>query len=233
MVNILAFDTSTDACSVAIQFEYQCLQRMQIAPRQHAELLLSMIDELLKEHQCRLQDLDIIAFGAGPGSFIGVRIAASVAQALGFAAHLPVVPISTLQAFAQTAYQVHQIENIVAAFDARMGEIYWGAYHLNANLHLQAILGDRLSSPLTLMAELKFPCASPYLLVGNAWQVYRNELEDLLNLGMKIDTEIYPTAKAIIPLATLAYQQGLAIKAIDAQPVYLRNNVTHVPKRSL
>ncbi len=127
-MKLLAIDTSTDACSAALWLNGEVRQRYQVAPREHGQLILPMIESLLAEAGLALTQLDTLAFGRGPGGFTGVRIANSVIQGLAFGADLPVVPISSLAALAQGAYTEMGTPQILAAIDARIGEVYWGAY---------------------------------------------------------------------------------------------------------
>ena len=131
-MKILAIDTATDACSVALHLDGDYREIHELAPRRHAEILLPRIRTLLSEAALSLRDLDALAFGRGPGAFTGVRIATGVIQGLAFGADLPVVPISSLHALAQGAWRERGEGNVLAAFDARMGEVYWGAYRLDA-----------------------------------------------------------------------------------------------------
>src|SRR5687767_3987718 len=121
--HLLAIDTSTEACSAALSSNGAIIERYEIAPQQHGQLILSMIESLLSEASLQITQLNALAFGRGPGSFTGIRIAAGVIQALAFAQDLPVVPISTLQALAQNAYNTVQATHVLSAIDARMGEI--------------------------------------------------------------------------------------------------------------
>lgn len=222
-MKILALDTATDACSAALLINDQIKQRLQIAPRRHAELILPMVKELLEEADCGLQQLDAIAYGAGPGSFMGVRIATATAQGLAFAAELPVVVISTLRALAQTAYQQHDATRVIPAWDARMQEVYWGAYQLKQGI-MQSVLEDSLDRPnqITLPALDQGQWAA----CGNAWQVYQQELQQPLQSIDSVLMDLYPEASAVVRLAVEAYREGRAVAADKAEPVYLRNKVT-------
>ena len=129
-MKILALDTSTEACSAALLIDTEIHQRYEVAPREHGALILPMIETLLSEAGCAPTQLDALAFGRGPGAFVGVRIATGVAQGIAFAADLPVIPVSSLAAMAQSV----EHGNVYSAIDARMNEVYWGAYRKYARL---------------------------------------------------------------------------------------------------
>jgi len=215
-MNILAFDTATSACTVALLAHGEIRERFEIAPQRHAELILPMIDELLKEAGISLRQLDAIAVGQGPGSFMGVRIAIGIAQGLAFGADLPVIPISTLQILAQTAYQQTHRPDIIAGWDARMLAIYWGIYRLGDHQIMRSVQKDALNPP----HELKIPDPFDGLLAGNAWQIYRSSLS--LPSSVEI-LDIYPHARAIIPIAEILYREGKVQTPLEIEPVYLRN----------
>jgi tRNA threonylcarbamoyladenosine biosynthesis protein TsaB len=221
-MKILAFDTATAACTVAVSANHEILQRTEIAPQRHAELILPMIDSLLQEAGISLQQLDAIAVGRGPGSFMGVRIAAGVAQALGYAANLPIMPISTLQILAQTAYLQTCKENIIAGWDARMQAIYWGIYHLDNQGIMSPIQPDTLSLP----HEINFNREKTYLMAGNAWPTYRQQLDPMIQSSPTI-ADIYPQAHVMISIAQMLYQQGKLCSPFEIEPVYLRDHIVH------
>jgi tRNA threonylcarbamoyladenosine biosynthesis protein TsaB len=142
-MKILAIDTATEACSAALYIDdagntddtknKSISSRYQLAPREHSRLILKMIDELLAQAELSVDKLDAIAFGQGPGSFMGLRIASGVVQGIAFAHDIPVIPVSTLKAIAQRAYEDTGSQNVIAAIDARMDEVYWAAYSLKEN----------------------------------------------------------------------------------------------------
>ena len=125
---LLAIETSTPACSAALSIDGVVIERYALAPRQHAVLILPMIESLLLEAGISVAQLDALAFGRGPGSFTGVRIAASVIQGIAFAADLPVLPVSTLATLALGGMRITDKTQVMAALDARKSEIYWGCY---------------------------------------------------------------------------------------------------------
>ncbi len=127
---ILAVDTATENCSVALMVGDDVISRCEYAPREHTTKILPMVDTVLAEGGLKLGQLDALAFGRGPGSFTGVRIGIGIAQGLAFGADLPMLGISTLAAMAQGTYRVHQSEQVLSSIDARMGEIYWGGQYL-------------------------------------------------------------------------------------------------------
>jgi tRNA threonylcarbamoyladenosine biosynthesis protein TsaB len=219
-MKILAFDTATAACTVALLVGSEVRERSVIAPQRHAELILPMIEQLLAEAGLALGQLDAIAVGQGPGSFMGVRIAVGVAQGLAFGADLPVVTVSTLQALAQTAYEQTQASEVIAAWDARMQAVYWGAYCLGEHQLLWPVVADTLSAP----DEVVLPSGTAWRLAGNAWQAYRQPLLPLITAHPDV-IDIYPQASAILRLAQVLYRQGKARSPLEIEPTYLRDKI--------
>lgn len=228
MIKILALDTSTNACSVALCLDEAIHGEFEIAPRQHASLVMPMVKKLLDAQSMHLEDLDAIAFGQGPGSFMGIRIAAGIAQGLAFGAQLPVIPISSLQALAQAAYLETACERILAGWDARMQAIYWGGYTLQGK-YMQSIIPDVLSAP----AEITLPDQEAWLAAGNAWQEYAADLPRALTKSFLAERpDIYPSARAVAYLAIEKLEQGETFQPSQAQPVYLRNDVATKPRQN-
>lgn len=222
-LKILAIETATAGCSVALQCNADTLERFEVAPQRHAELILPMIDSLLSAAGIGLKQLDAIAVGQGPGSFMGVRIAAGVAQGLAFGADLPVIPVSTLQTLAQTTYRQFFHQKVIAGWDARMQAIYWGVYSLGDHKLMTAIKSDALNAP----SEVQFPeDPKDWFLAGNAWQAYRHQLTPMLTSFPGI-VDIYPQAGAMIDIAAVYYQEGKICSPTALEPVYLRDRVTH------
>jgi tRNA threonylcarbamoyladenosine biosynthesis protein TsaB len=219
-MKILAIETATEACSAALAIDDTCHQRYEIKPRQHTQLILPMIDELLQEADIDVSELDAIAFGQGPGAFTGVRIAIGVIQGLAFAHNIPVIPVSTLAALAQHYAEDH--EQVAAGIDARMQEIYWGLYQRNESGVMAAVNEENVCSP----ADLPALPEGTWFGAGSAWQTYTDELNSQFNgqiSGFKGD--VYPSAVDILALAKPIYLDKGAISVEQAMPVYLRNKV--------
>ena len=146
-MKILAIETATEACSAALLIDGKIIERYQVQPRMHSQLILPMMNELLAEAGVALTALDAIAFGRGPGAFTGVRIAVGVAQGAAFAADLPVVPVSTLAALAQRGFRESGGRRLLPAYDARMQEVYWAAYEVDAQGLVSIRVADEVSAP--------------------------------------------------------------------------------------
>ena len=216
----MALDTATEACSVALFIGDSVYERQEIAPRRHAELILPMVDGVLTEAGHGLNDLDAIAFGRGPGAFTGVRIAAGVTQGLALGAGLPVIPISSLATLAQGASDKSTV--LLAAIDARMGEVYWAAYELAEDGAVQLVSAEQVTPP----DAVDVPADRQFFGVGSGWRTYRARLEEALNKQLTgIDPECYPLAKDMLPLALREFKNNRCVSAGQALPVYLRDNV--------
>jgi len=222
LMKLLAIDTSTEACSAALSINGELSERYEIAPRKHAELILPMIDELLSDAGCTLAQMDAIAFGRGPGAFTGVRIGAGVVQGVAFSVDCPVVPVSSLAAMAYGAMDTYSTGKVLAGIDARMGEVYWGAYQRSVDGGVQLL--DEESVCLPDVAFL--PSSDGWMGAGTAWQTYGEALATRL-AGQLVEyhPEVFPRASYVAALGVLGMATGKAVVADEAQPVYLRNNV--------
>ena len=223
-MNYLAIDASTEACSVALQFNNTVVSRYEICPQSHSLLLLPMVDEVLKEAGCKLNQLDGLIYGRGPGSFTGVRIGIGVAQGLGYSANLNLVGVSTLQAMAQLAFIEHEETRVISAIDARMSEVYNGYFELDENNIMQPKTEEAVTPPDELQKRLQKFTAKAYG-VGSGWDAYENELTQLkTNDGSpKI---LFPDAKAMLVIGSQAFENGEGVSAENAQPVYVRDTVS-------
>lgn len=220
-MNILALDTCTDMCSAAVLKDGELFQQAELTRRGHSDRVLGMIDSVLEQAQISLEQIDLLAFGRGPGSFTGVRVGVGVAQGIAFARQLPVVPVSTLAAVAQRAIDEHGAEKIAVALDARMGEIY--AAHFRAENGL-AVLCDqeRVCKP----DDFKPFDGTEWMAAGTGWSEYGNILAQRFDGHIKgTDATLLPTAAAIARLAQDLSASGHAITPEQAVPVYLRDNV--------
>ncbi len=196
-INLLALDSSTDACSVAVFANGKVEERFEQLSRSHSRLLLPMIDSLLKELGISIADITAFAFGRGPGSFTGIRIACSVIQALGYGLSKPIIPVSTLRAMAEGAYQALRHTRVCAKLDARLQETYWGLYTLGIDGIMEASGEEHLSST----EEIVFPT------------------------GDWVTTTELPHAKDIARIAVIEYQRGVGLPAEAVFPIYLREEV--------
>lgn len=216
-MKLLALDTSTEACSAALYVDGDIRQRFEITPKAHTKLLLPMIESLLAEAELTLSQLDALAFGCGPGSFTGLRIATGVVQGLAFGADLPVVPVSTLAALAQNLLP----ELAFVAMDARIGEIFWGVYQRNAEGFVE-LVGKEAVLPVE---QIEFPQQAATG-IGSGWRVYQNALmARTQNLVTQIESDVLPQSSTIAELGVYGFKRGLAVAAEYAQPVYLRDKV--------
>jgi tRNA threonylcarbamoyladenosine biosynthesis protein TsaB len=216
---ILALETATEACSVAILLDNgHIFSRYEYSPRLQTQLLLPMVEELLAEAGLTPAQLSAIAYSCGPGSFTGVRIAAAAAQGLAFGWNLPVLTISSLQTLAQTAYRLTGHERIVSIFDARMNEVYIAAYQLKDGL-MQAVIPESLCPP----DQLPLLAADAWHVVGNGG-LYADAIQRQLDVAA-IHPDMFPHAYDVAILAQTAWQHGLAQAPEFALPVYLRDSV--------
>ncbi|CAG19482.1 tRNA (adenosine(37)-N6)-threonylcarbamoyltransferase complex dimerization subunit type 1 TsaB [Photobacterium profundum] len=224
---ILAVDTSTENCSVALMMGDEIISRCEYAPREHTTKILPMVDTVLAEGGVKLTQLDALAFGRGPGSFTGVRIGIGIAQGLAFGADLPMVGISTLMTMAQGTYRTHQSEQVLTAIDARMGEIYWGQYRrqIDGDWLLQG--KERVLAPDALVQEQNANQTDSgiWLTAGTGWESYA-ELRSQLNLNAQKGEILYPDSQDMVVLAKYTLARGEAVSAEDASPVYVRDTVT-------
>ena len=237
-LTLLALDTSTEACSVALLYNGEKTYLNELAQRTHAKRILPMVDEILTDSGLKLNQLDALAFGRGPGSFTGVRVGVAIAQGLALGADLPVIPISNLTAMAQAAFELYQAENVAAAIDARMNEVYFsqlvrekkctdfGQFFIWKNL-----IPEQVCSPEKALVQLANSTAlniatstatSTALRVGTGWNAYAQFATKGLT-GSDIEL---PDARYMLELARVEWLQQKTISALEIEPIYLRNEVT-------
>jgi tRNA threonylcarbamoyladenosine biosynthesis protein TsaB len=220
-MRVLAIDTATERCSVALRINGQTIDRVIDTPRGHADLILSLVRDVLAEGGVRLANLDGIAYGRGPGGFTGVRIAIGVVQGLAFGAGLDTVGISNLAAVAQ---QVAQLDDrILVCMDARMSEVYWGVYTCEADGRVIAAGIERVSAPASVDVE----SGNVTRLAGTGFRAYPELAQKFANLT---PIDALPRAAEIALLGEAALSKGEGRPAHEAQPVYLRDNVAIAKK---
>lgn len=221
-MKLLAVETATDACSAALSIDGVITERYALASKEHTKLILPMVDDLM--HQAGLQpyDLDGLAFGCGPGSFTGVRIATGVMQGLALGLDLQVVPVSTLAAIAQDYFDHHDVNVAFVAMDARMGEIFWGVYQRDDEGYAQ-LIGTEVVTPPEL---IEYPDYLSGVGLGTGWGVYTSALMDQLSEQIThYETTPLPRARAIASLGNRGFAQQQAVSVERAMPVYLRDKV--------
>ncbi len=222
-MKILGLDTSSEACSAALLVDGAITQRLEWAPRRHGELILGMLQGLLEEAGLSLTGLDVIAFGRGPGSFTGVRIAVAVAQGVAFGAGLSTVPVSTLTALAQGEYRRSGRQRILAALDARMGEVYWGRFELGSQGVMLPLGDERVSPP----DQVPQPPGSAWWGVGPGWSAYGDALRARIGDALEgTSGDAICEAQDIVRIARVAVLEGGLVAPELAAPIYLRDRVT-------
>jgi tRNA threonylcarbamoyladenosine biosynthesis protein TsaB len=220
-MKLLAVDTSTEACSAALYLDGTILERYELAPREHTKLILPMIDSLMTEAKMEPQDLDALAFGRGPGSFTGVRIATGIIQGISFAADLPVVPVSTLAAIAQDCIEKTENNCIFTAVDARMNEIYWAIYRRNSENYAE-LSGLESVGPVANIDCLGLKGFG----IGSGWNIHELELKaQLADFVSGYDANYLPKASVIARLGVHGFNDNQAVPVEQAMPVYLRDKV--------
>lgn len=226
-MNYLAIDASTEACSVALNFNGNIYHQFELCPQSHSTVLLPMIDSILTKAGCTLAELDGLIFGRGPGSFTGVRIGIGVVQGLAFSAQLNVVGVSTLRAMAQQAYEQFQQTNVIAAIDARMSEVYTGYYSVNAQGIMEEKIPEAVLPPIKVVehySSAEVTLAAPVYGVGTGWDAYQELSVYKTNAGSP--EILYPDARSMLTIGMEDFKNGLAVSAEFAQPVYVRDTVS-------
>lgn len=220
-MRLLAIDTATERCSVALRLEGRVVERSSEQPRVAADLVLPMVESVLKEAGVRLADLDGIAYGRGPGAFTGVRIGVGVVQGLAFGVGLQTVGISNLAAVAQQVAQPG--DRILVCMDARMDQVYWSSFAREHGAELVTSLSaERVDAPDAVVD-------SDYTaLAGTGFKTYAQLRARLATGDRRVHEAALPRASDIALLAEAEFRAGRAKPAIDAEPVYVRDQVAHV-----
>lgn len=216
-MNLLAIDTSTEACSVALAKQDQLFSRYELKPREHTRLILPMVDDLLNQSKLTLKDLSALVISIGPGSFAGLRIGAGVVQGLAFANNLPVIMISSLQLLAQTAFRELNTKRIAVLQNAHMQEVYFGLYSADEKGVMRAEKDDQILKPEALPV-----IKDEYAVIGSAWPVYEEVLKAKFPNRLDVNTQVYPHAEDLIILAKSGALKNNPVTASEVLPVYLR-----------
>ena len=216
-MKLLVLDTSTEWCSAALWLDGTIRARRELAGQRHSSLILPMIDGLLAGNGLRLAELDGIGYGAGPGSFTGLRIACAVTQGLAFGAGLPVAGVSTLESLAAQA----EGDRVLTLLDARMAEVYWAAYE-RTDAAWRTVVEPRLALPESVYV----PDGDGWVGAGNGFAVLDDALRaPIVARLVRIDDASMPDAAAMAPLAAQAFARGEGRDAAEAAPIYLRDKV--------
>ena len=217
-MNLLAFDTSTEACAVGLLAGGVRRGRFELTPRRHTDCVLPWCDDLLAQAGLAKSGLQAIAVGIGPGAFTGVRLGVSLAQGMALALDLPVVPVSTLAAIAQA--QDHD-GPIAVVMDARMGECYAGFYQKRDGI-VVALAPERLLAPEALV----LPADGDWIGAGSAFGAYAERLPSAFTSALgRIDAEALPQPEALLQLGEYGFHAGLALAPERIEPTYLRDKV--------
>ncbi|MGS0680086.1 tRNA (adenosine(37)-N6)-threonylcarbamoyltransferase complex dimerization subunit type 1 TsaB [Shewanella sp. 125m-7] len=220
-LSILALDTCTESCSAAVSHQGAIYSEQADAPREHSQRLLPMVKSVLSEANLALQKVDVIAYGRGPGSFTGIRICTSITQGLALGQELPVIGISTLAAMAQSAIE-EGASQVLAAIDARMGEVYWGQYIAVDGL-ATLVNNEVVSSPEGIVLSLDV--TQPITACGTGFDAYPQILEQATKMTI-CEKAKFPEAKYMLALAQDGVNKGLSTTVDELAPVYLRDTVT-------
>ena len=227
-MKLLAIDTSSLACSVAVSDGDRIAERYEEQEREHTRLLVPMIREVLAENGLSTADLDAIVLGNGPGSFIGMRIAASVAQGLAHAAGLRIVPVSSLAAVAVEVLATSAAEEVVVTQDAHMNEVYLGAFRRGPADLPEPVFDERLHTQVAI-DELDAAHADQRVAAGFGWQRYPALLAaNEERIGQR-SAVLYPNARHLLPLGAAALEKDLSVDPKDLVPAYLRAKVAEKP----
>jgi len=208
-----ALETSTEWCSVALWRDGRVVGAERHAPNRHSELALPMIESLLAKEQCRMEDLDAVAFGAGPGSFTGLRIACGLAQGIAFGRSLPVLGVPTLEALAEEC----GAPRVAACIDARMREVYYSALERHGS-SWREIIPAQCVAP----GAAPVPPGEAWVGCGSGFAEYPDFLKGKISF---LKAEIHPSAMGVARLAAPRLAAGQGVDAAQAAPLYVRDKV--------
>jgi len=220
-MNILALETATDRCSVALDVDGELVCRASDEPRVHARRVLGMVDECLREAGLRPAEVDLLTFGRGPGSFTGVRIATGVVQGLSLGLERPVVPVSTLAGIAVAVWRTAGHDRVAVCVNARMGECYWGRFTVDA-AGVAVLQGEEL---IAKPGSLPLPAEPGWTGAGSGWTAYTELAAPASKSLEAIFPDLLPDARDLIATAQAVSSRGGSVAAEQALPLYLRDKV--------
>lgn len=225
MTAILAIETATDACSVALYRDGEYRQCHELRPREHARRLFPLLNEILENGKLGEQGITALAYGCGPGSFTGLRIAASAVQGLAYAGDLPAIPVSTLACQAATALRLGRVSGsrpVLSTIDARINEIYWAVYTLDEGLpHL-------LHGPFATNAEgVQIDAALGEIdILGSGCTQSESFSGELRSRFAVMLPDALPEARDLVPMALASHSRGELQVAEQVQPLYVRDEIS-------
>ncbi|MCS2154659.1 tRNA (adenosine(37)-N6)-threonylcarbamoyltransferase complex dimerization subunit type 1 TsaB [Scandinavium goeteborgense] len=222
-MRILAIDTATEACSAALWNDGTTTAHFELCPREHTQRILPIVQDILTETGTALTELDALAYGRGPGSFTGVRIGIGIAQGLALGADLPMIGVSTLATMAQGAWRKTGATRVLAAIDARMGEVYWAEYQRDAQGIWHGEETEAVLKPEAVNDRLK-QLDGEWATVGTGWQAWPDMANDTPVTLVEGDV-LLPAAEDMLPLACQLFAEHKTVVVEQAEPVYLRNTV--------
>ncbi|MEJ5071139.1 tRNA (adenosine(37)-N6)-threonylcarbamoyltransferase complex dimerization subunit type 1 TsaB [Enterobacter ludwigii] len=222
-MRILAIDTATEACSAALWNDGTTTAHFELCPREHTQRILPIVQDILTETGTALTELDALAYGRGPGSFTGVRIGIGIAQGLALGANLPMIGVSTLATMAQGAWRKTGATRVLAAIDARMGEVYWAEYQRDSQGIWHGEATEAVLKPEAVNDRLK-QLDGEWATVGTGWQAWPDMANDTPVTLVKGDV-LLPAAEDMLPLACQLFAEHKTVAVELAEPVYLRNTV--------
>ena len=222
MANFLAIEAASDSCSVALSCNGTRISRIEAAPRMHSRLLYPMLNDVMNEAGIRPNQLDAVVFGNGPGSFTGLRIAASTAQGIGFACDIPLIGVSTLQAMAQQAFIEHQQTQVLAIMDARMNELYLGQYALDSHTGLMSPCINDLICPINVQSDALNVLNTAHFACGHGLKLWDKFDSSLQSCITEQDVDQVLNADSLFPQALSLYDAGQVLAPENIELVYLR-----------
>lgn len=222
-MRILAIDTATEACSAALWDNGNLFAHFEECPREHTQRILPLVKDILNQGNTSLTELDALAFGRGPGSFTGVRIGIGIAQGLALGANLPMIGVSTLATMAQGAFRKTGATRVLAAIDARMGEVYWAEYTRDEQGVWYGEETECVLKPEAVSERLKL-LSGDWATVGTGWPAWP-DMANESGLTLVDGNMLLPSAEDMLPIACKHFAAGKTVAVEHAEPVYLRNEV--------